>query len=337
MLTGASDFRAAHHAPLTATATEVPWAPFNPRHLVSRLHDGQLPVAQAKGIDFRLDHPWKPLGWLMGDAEALTQVLSELITNAIRFTDEGEVALYYDLLNEGEDAPVMFFEVWDSGRGMDPALLDWLFRPRPRYGLTPPSPAGLRGQGLGRCAQWVAAMGGQIRGDSHPGLGSYFWVEIPYRPLDRGEVEAMTRDVVAVEISLAGLHVLVVDDNDINLDVAEHLLGKEGARVTRARQGQEALNHLRERPDGYDVVLMDIRMPVMDGLTASRLIRRTLGLTALPIIALTAEDPLRLDLEAERAGIDAILEKPLSISRLTACLTEVRPLKARSGPASPLE
>ena len=144
----------------------------------------------------------------------------------------------------------------------------------------------------------------------------------------------MTRDV-AVEISLAGLHVLVVDDNDINLAVAEHLLGQEGARVTRACQGQEALNHLRERPDGYDVVLMDIRMPVMDGLTASRLIRRTLGLTALPIIALTAEDPLWLDLEAERAGIDAILEKPLSTSRLTACLTEVRPLKARTGPASP--
>ena len=146
----------------------------------------------------------------------------------------------------------------------------------------------------------------------------------------------MTHDL-AVETGLAGLHVLVVDDNDINLDVAEHLLGKEGARVTRARQGQEALNHLRDRPDGYDVVLMDIRMPVMDGLTASRLIRRTLGLTALPIIALTAEDPMRLNMEAERAGIDAILEKPLSISRLTACLSEVRPLKARSGPASPLE
>jgi len=131
---------------------------------------------------------------------------------------------------------------------------------------------------------------------------------------------------------LDGWHFLVVDDLDLNLDYAEALLTGTGAWVTWARHGQEALDLLRERPGGWEVVLMDIRMPVMDGLTATRLIRAELGLTALPIIALTAENPRLLATDAAQAGIDAILEKPLSVPQLVTCLAEVR---ARKGPLQP--
>lgn len=138
-----------------------------------------------------------------------------------------------------------------------------------------------------------------------------------------------------VEGMLAGRHVLVVDDMAVNLEIADALLTQKGAWVSTATHGQEALDVLRKQPGACDLVLMDIRMPVMDGLTATRLIRDELGLTALPIIALTAEDRRLLAREAAAAGIDAVMEKPLSMHQLAICLAEVGARNLRPDPDTP--
>jgi CheY-like chemotaxis protein len=264
---------------------------------------------------------------LMGDPLRLIQVLVNLASNAIKFTEVGRVEVNVTALSVAADAGSvdLRFEVRDSGIGITAEALPNLFQPFSQADDSITRRFGGTGLGLAICKRLIELMGGRIGATSQVGQGSTFWFEMPYQQVSV-EVNAPVATQPdagssAMQPSLKGLRILAVDDNRTNLQLIDRALQRQGAAVTLAADGQQALNILRLHPQSYDVVLMDIQMPVMDGLTATREIRMDTGLAHLPVIALTAGV---LDDEREaalKAGISDIIPKPINLKQLSSGLS----------------
>ena len=295
--------------------------PFDLNTLLAKADSLMLSTAQSRGLTLTIELPDAPIGSLLGDALRLDQVLLNLIGNAIKFTERGGIRIRVQTLAADERQVRLRFEVSDSGIGIEPQIVDQLFNAftQANSGIT--RRFGGTGLGLSISKRLVELMGGQIGVESQVGQGSTFWFELPFaRAATPPVAPAPHSHRPATGPRLTGRHFLVVDDSAMNREVVERALGKEGARITLAVDGQQALQTLAARTDEFDAVLMDVRMPVMDGLTATRLIRDQLGLTELPIIALTAGVTAEEQAAARAAGVDDILPKPLDLERLTDCL-----------------
>ncbi|MFM8441765.1 MAG: PAS domain S-box protein [Methylococcus sp.] len=285
--------------------------------------------ARAKGIDLRLAvDPAIAGGWL-GDALRLEQVLFNLAGNAIKFTEKGEVVIHVRPLELDASHGRLRFEIEDSGIGMDAEAVARLFTPFSQADASITRRFGGTGLGLSISKRLVELMGGEIGVRSTPGVGSVFWFDWPASRVAAPEPEPKASGERGSKppgwVDLKGLRVLVVDDSAINRSVAQRALKLAGVAVTLANDGEQALNRLREQPDGYDVVLMDIQMPVMDGLTAARAIRADPALASLPVLALSAGV-----LEEEResvlaAGMNDFITKPLDLQQLNAALARFLP------------
>ena len=294
--------------------------PFALTTLLSRLQSLLGPTAQAKGLQLTISTPPAPLGGLCGDALRLEQVLVNLVSNALKFTERGKVVVQVEVCVTGESAVRLRFTVRDTGIGMAPEVLDRLFTPFTQADSGITRQFGGTGLGLAICKRLVELMGGAIGVESQVGQGSTFWFELSFA---RAAVdEPVSRLIPASKQPagprLAGVHLLVVDDSAMNRDVVERALHLEGATATLAADGQQAIQRLQAQPEAFDAVLMDVRMPVMDGLTATRLIRNELGLTDLPIIALTAGVLAEEQQAAREAGMNGFLAKPLDLEQLVA-------------------
>ncbi|WP_295454581.1 PAS domain-containing protein [uncultured Thiodictyon sp.] len=306
--------------------------PFDLVALLAAIGDLLGPTARDKGLTLTMAVPPEVTGGLLGDPVRLEQVLVNLIGNAIKFTDHGEVRLRIDPLEVTAAGVRLRFEVTDTGIGMTPAARAGIFAPFTQADASITRRFGGTGLGLSICKRLVELMGGEIGAESQEGLGSTFWVEVPFArtaqplPLPSAPTPAPTSAQVPAGPRLAGLHLLVVDDGAMNRLVAERMLAMEGARTTLAVDGQAALDCLRAEPQDFDAVLMDMQMPVVDGLTATRLIRTELGLTDLPIIALTAGVLPAQQEAALASGMNAVLTKPLDLERMVALVAQwVRP------------
>ena len=286
------------------------------------------PSARHKGILLRFELPSVDLsGSLVGDPQRLEQVLVNLIGNAIKFTEQGEVVVRTRVVAQEAARLTLRFEVTDTGIGISPQVLDGLFQPFTQGDGGAQRRFGGTGLGLSISKQLVELMGGRIGAQSTLGLGSTFWFELELQRSTGGDAQQPVYaqpPVAAAQPRLSGLHVLTVDDNDTNLDLTERALRLEGARATPARDGQQAVQALRAQPMVFDAVLMDLQMPVMDGLTATRTIRQELGMAALPIIVFSASVlPQERD-EALAAGATDFLPKPVDIEQLVAVLMHHR-------------
>ncbi len=260
---------------------------------------------------------------------------STWIGNAIKFTERGGVVLRIQAVEPGETAMRLRFEVQDTGIGIAPEALARLFTPFTQAEAGTTRRFGGTGLGLAICKRLVEVMGGGIGADSQAGEGSTFWFELPFLRAPAGAPEATvaSKPARAAGPRLAGLRVLVVDDSAMNRDVVERALALEGATATPTADGQQAVQLLKTRPDAFDAVLMDIQMPVMDGLTATRLIRSELGLTGLPIIAFTAGVLAEQQQAARAAGANDLLAKPVELEQMVAVLSRwTRPGAATLSP-----
>jgi PAS domain S-box-containing protein len=290
--------------------------PFKLADVLKHLDDLIGATARNKGLVLRLEEITPLSGRLVGDALRLEQVLINLAGNAVKFTERGEIAIRVAPLEANEASARLRFEVRDTGIGMTPEAMAKLFLPFSQADRGIAHRFGGTGLGLSISKRLVELMGGAIGVESRPGVGSAFWFELPFERVGEDEGTRDTEQARVYGPRLAGLRVLVVDDNQINRYLADRALGKEGARVTLVNDGQQAIDCLRADPRGFDVVLMDIQMPVLDGLTATRAIRGELGLAALPVIALSASV---LDEERQAAldaGMNDFLSKPIDLDSM---------------------
>jgi PAS domain S-box-containing protein len=298
--------------------------PFDLRALLANLDSLMGQAARAKGLALRIEPPALPPGQLRGDGLRIEQILINLVSNAIKFTERGEVSVRVRT-DEVEEAQLrVHAEVRDTGIGIAPEAQARLFAPFTQADAGIARRFGGTGLGLSICKRLVELMGGAIGVRSQPGLGSTFWFELP---LERGAgsepASAAIPAPAAASASgsrLAGMHVLVVDDSAMNRDLVQRALALEGAEATLAADGQQAIELLRSRPRAFDAVLMDVQMPVLDGLSATRRIRDELGLAALPVIAFTAGVGADQQAAARAAGADDVLPKPMDLEQMTLLL-----------------
>lgn len=268
---------------------------------------------ESKGLSFVVQVDDTIPERLEGDPSRLTQILVNLIDNAIKFTASGQITLR--VRNENEEG-ALGFEVEDTGIGIARHKLDSVFDRFQQAEDSINRRFGGTGLGLSIVAELVALQGGHIGVDSEEGKGSRFYLQIPYKP-------AAAPPPPKPAASTGGLHrlrVLVVEDNDVNRLLMAGILGNEGMTYDLAESGQMAIGLLRIHT--YQLVLMDIQMPGMDGYATTRAIRQELGL-AVPIIAMTAH---AFGGEREKClsqGMNGYISKPIKVEALYALIQEV--------------
>jgi signal transduction histidine kinase len=262
---------------------------------------------------------------LVGDRLRLRQVLTNLIHNAIKFTPEGKVTVTVSLHKEQHDRQRtrLFFEVRDTGIGISKEQQLHLFQPFSQVDSSLTRRYGGTGLSLAISSKLVEMMEGEIGVESTPEKGSTFhfssWFDLPQKSI----MDPVTAPVVVANNSLQGMRVLLVDDVDINRKVTSVMLSRAGASITGAENGQEALDQLECTP--VDVVLMDVQMPVMDGLTATQLIRQNPRFGNIPVIAMTALARKEDETRCYEAGMNGYISKPIRADDLYATLGKYKP------------
>lgn len=287
--------------------------------------------AESKGLTLRIPL-MKKEEMLMGDRKRLQQILVNLISNAIKFTTRGEVSLVTDIITRNDHSRTIHFSITDSGIGMDASCMEHIFRPyRQSNGHSVGQCEGT-GLGLSISHGLVKSMGGYLRVQSTEGLGSVFSFSVPFKVSD-APIDHSYPTVGAVRRNITGLRVLMVDDDILNLEALGDFLISHGAHVNLAHNGQEACDRLKESVGEFDLILMDIQMPVMDGIDATRTIRELLGCRDIPIIALTAGVLPDQHHKAIASGITKLLRKPINLEELLEELTHhwehLRPIAHR--------
>jgi CheY-like chemotaxis protein/PAS domain-containing protein/anti-sigma regulatory factor (Ser/Thr protein kinase) len=239
--------------------------------------------ARAKGLELRLRKAANLPRACIGDALRLGQILLNLLSNAIKFTETGKVTLAAEL-----EAGQLVFRVTDTGIGMTAEQLGSLFNPFQQADGSTTRRFGGTGLGLAICKRLLELMQGEIRVESRPGRGSVFEARVPYVPLvDQAPSADSDRAVPLSDQALRGVSILLAEDDEINRAMLEVNLLEAGARLVMVEDGAQAVERVRlAGPQGFDLVLMDIQMPVMDGYEAARRILQMAP--ALPIIGQTA-------------------------------------------------
>ena len=275
------------------------------------------PRAEEKGLGLSVQASLAAGGGIRADGMRLKQVLNNLVGNALKFTVEGEVNLLVETMTDGEGLR-LGLTVDDSGPGVSEAAAATIFEPF-NTGEAGREGAGA-GLGLAICRQIVERMGGRIGLASSPSGGARFRVELP--------VEACEQPVLARGPAMVAptphetLHVLVADDNAANRFVAGKVLEMFGCTFEMAENGAEALEAAAARR--FDLILMDIKMPVMDGVTAARRIRSLAGPAArVPILALTANADERDERIYAAAGMNGLAQKPIQPDVLLNAIRQV--------------
>ena len=297
--------------------------PFQLQDILSQVDSWQEAWAKP-GVVLVVQSSTEPVPTLIGDRRRIEQVLGNLVGNAMKFTEAGEVKVTVEVTNRTENTLMLRLEITDTGSGIAADLLPQLFNPFVQADSGTARRYGGTGLGLSISKQLVELMGGRLGANSQLGQGSTFWFELPlaFDHHQRVGQIAATPTISRGE-RLAGLHILVVDDSASIRDLIQEFLVRESAIVELASNGAQALARLRESGAKFDCVLMDVQMPIMDGLTATQNIRTLPELDKLPVLAMTAGLLAEQQARARQAGMADLVAKPVDLDRMVAQIQQV--------------
>jgi signal transduction histidine kinase/BarA-like signal transduction histidine kinase len=296
---------------------------FDIRQLVQECVDITREGALEKGIEISTDTAGITHPYLTGSPLHVRQILINIVGNAVKYNREkGSIRIKAEETGTVNGTVQMKFRIDDTGIGMSDDFLKKIYEPftqadngaRTQYAGT--------GLGMSITKQLVDQMGGQISVTSETGVGTSFTVQLPFKEADASALAPQAEETAAD--SLTGLHVLLVEDNELNQEIARYMLENAGAQVTCAGNGRQALEGLENSaPHQYDCVLMDIMMPVMNGLEAAEAIRKLnrKDLQEIPIIAMSANAYSQDVEKAKQAGMNGYLIKPIETRKMIHLLS----------------
>lgn len=333
---------------IEADKLELETVDFEPHKVMDDISEHLSGQAHDMGLEFfTLTDPSVP-DWLQGDAGRLRQVLLSLGDNAIKFTKSGEVAIRMEVIDRTAKDVTIRFAISDTGIGIPAGQLQHLFEPFTQADISTTRKFGGTGLGLAISNRLVQLMGGIIKAESSEGKGSTFWFTATFAISDHASPAMAAPKIRSLIYNdntppspppppflATGKRILVADDETTNLIVAQAILESFGCIVHLAHTGQEAVDQLQQRD--YDLILMDIQMPVLDGLMATATIKgwsqsaetTKQAKSRIPIIAITADASKENVLEYFTAGIADHIEKPLRPASLADCLRKWLPARQR--------
>jgi len=294
---------------------------------LEQVRDNFRVVAEGKGLKYSVEVAEEARGWWRGDADRLRQIIGNLLSNAVKFTTLGEVAARVDVTETG----ALRFVVRDTGVGIAPEKLPSLFEKFTQADNSATRRFGGTGLGLAICRELTQMMGGSINVESREGHGSTFTVELP---LQRGAPAATSGEEASPAAEDGDIRLLAAEDNPTNRQVLAAVLGSLGLDVHIVPDGKEAVEAWRT--GGYDLILMDIQMPVMDGITAAKQIRAAEAAEnrpRTPIVALTANALTHQVEEYLAVGMDAHVAKPIEIAKLYDAISDCLAAAATAAPS----
>ena len=300
-------------------------APFDLREALEGVHHAYESLAEVKGLALVLVIDERLPAHVRGDAVRVRQILSNFITNALKFTERGHVRIEATQTETGR----VRLAVSDTGPGVDAQTQALLFTPFSQGDTSTTRRFGGTGLGLSICRELAQLMGGTVGLQSTPGYGSIFWAELPLPGSAPSPRPASTE---ASDIArLRGARVLMVEDNPVNMMIAVAMLEHWGVQVMQAGDGRAAVDAVQAAArDGqpFDVVVMDVQMPIMGGHEAARELRRHFDAATLPILALTAAALVSERDDALAAGMNEFLTKPIDANKLRHALARLVQRKA---------
>lgn len=303
--------------------------PFELKDLLPHIQAFEASIGNPE-LTLNVQYPVGTLPTLIGDQRRIEQVLGNLIGNAIKFTERGRILVMLEV-NQKDLASVCFkATVSDTGKGIDPTQIPELFTPFMQGDNSTARQYGGTGLGLSISKELVELMGGRIGVQSVPNQGSHFWFELPLavaqagsppkdqnKQTDKAESECASSPATQpADNALSGLNILVVDDSLSIRGLMRAFLLREGAKVELAASGAVAVEILQARGRQFDCVLMDVQMPQVDGLSATRQIRQITPLNDLPILAMTAGLLAEQQVLARQAGMADVIAKPVNPGRM---------------------
>ena len=258
--------------------------------------------------------------YLIGSPTHVKRVLMNVLSNAVKYNrDNGSIYISYKELESNKPGYSIFeFTCRDTGIGMSKEFQERIFEPFAQEHMGSRSKYVGTGLGMPIAKSLVEKMGGTIEFTSQEGVGSQFVIRIPFKIDEEHKTEAVKE---ATSASIEGLSVLLVEDNELNMEIAKFIIENEGANVTCATNGKEAVNIYKKSPEFFDIILMDIMMPEMDGYEATKVIRSLDS--KIPIVAMTANAFAEDKIKTKKAGMNAHLSKPLDKDTLVQVVAKL--------------
>ena len=308
---------------IEAGRMELENADFDTEDMARKIEAAHQPAATEKGLSFSVEVTPAAAGVRRGDSIRLQQILNNLTANAVKFTHSGEVRVLID--GEGEDgSDGLKVSVTDTGIGVPSDKLPLLFQKFSQVDSSTTRQFGGTGLGLAICRELAQLMGGNVWAESIQGVGSTFFINAPVRRVSAAAPLAEPSAPAPTAAEIASLKILAAEDNATNQLVLKTVISTFGLDVDIVPDGQKAIEAWEKGQ--YDLILMDIQMPVMDGVTATREIRQTearTGRRRTPIIALSANAMVHQVKEYLNAGMDMHVAKPIQLSKLHEALEHV--------------
>lgn len=307
---------------IEAGKVELENKPFSLRAMGDKLYDMFAKTLDARGIRYAVNFEGVTVDWLLGDELRLSQIMINFLSNAVKFTEQGEIVVTIRQMMLREGNVDLLLRVHDTGQGMDPNFVYRIFRPFEQESIETGKKYSGTGLGMAITDQLVHLMGGQILVESLPGKGSDFTVYLTLPQAEADEQASVTgraEDQNQYEDAFQDCRILMAEDNDINAMIAVELLEGMGAKVDVAQNGQLALEAFQAKPEHYyDFILMDVQMPVLDGRAATRALRALdrSDATEIPIFALSADAFIEDERLSMESGMNGHYSKPIDFIAL---------------------